>query len=228
MKKYSAIILAAGSGSRMGLGYNKILHMTNQKPAVLYSLETFLADNCCVQLILVINPLEAETIKKIIPLDERILMISGGDERQDSVYQGLQQVTEAVVLVHDGARIFVNQTMIDECYRFASIGVAAVVGVPVKDTVKRVNEERVVLETLPRQELFSIQTPQSAPTHLLKLAHEKAKVEQFLGTDEASLIERYTNIPVHIVKGSYRNIKLTTPEDLLIAEQLLHYKEKNS
>ena len=125
-----------------------------------------------------------------------------------------------VVLVHDGARPFVTQQMISECFELAKKGHPSIVAVPVKDTMKRV-VNGVVVETPNRDEMYSVQTPQAAPTELLKKAHEAAKKTHFLGTDEASLIEKYTDIPVCVVKGAYTNIKLTTPEDLLMAEQLL-------
>ena len=128
---------------------------------------------------------------------------------------------EEVVLVHDGARPFVTSQMIAECVSLAQEEKAAIVAVPVKDTMKRVIDG-VVVETPRRDEMYSVQTPQAAPTELLKKAHKAAKDANFLGTDEASLIEKFTDNPVHVVKGSYTNIKLTTPEDLLMAEQLLH------
>ena len=150
----------------------------------------------------------------------RIEIVSGGSERQYSVYHGLQVVREEVVLVHDGARPFVTQQMISECFELAKKGHPSIVAVPVKDTMKRV-VNGVVVETPNRDEMYSVQTPQAAPTELLKKAHEAAKKTHFLGTDEASLIEKYTDIPVCVVKGAYTNIKLTTPEDLILANQLL-------
>lgn len=225
MINYSAIILAAGTGSRMGLGYNKMLHLVHQKPVVAHTVQPFLQDPRCSQLILVVNQAELAVMQSIFP-NEHLQFVIGGSKRQESVYQGLQQVKEKIVLIHDGARPFVNQRMIEDCYMWATSGVAAVVGVPVKDTIKRVSKERMVLETLERHELFSIQTPQAATTATLKLAHEKARAENFIGTDDVSLIERYTKVNVRIVEGAYTNIKLTTPEDLVMAAELLKGVEK--
>ena len=210
---YSAIVLAAGIGSRMGLGYNKMLHQIKGQPVVVHTIKKFLNDVTCGQVVLVVNELEIETMQQLLSdagvKNPRIEIVSGGSERQYSVYHGLQVVREEVVLVHDGARPFVTQQMISECFELAKKGHPSIVAVPVKDTMKRVVNGVVV------------QTPQAAPTELLKKAHEAAKKTHFLGTDEASLIEKYTDIPVCVVKGAYTNIKLTTPEDLLMAEQLL-------
>ena len=218
---YSAIVLAAGSGSRMGLGYNKMLYPIHQKPVVIHTLQKFVNDKYCSQIIVVVNPNEVETVTALIEFNPRVQIVFGGSERQYSVYQGLKVVKESVVLVHDGARPLVSKRMIDECYALGRSGVASVVGVAVKDTMKRVDNSGNVIETLNRDEIYSIQTPQAAPTELLKKAHEQAKKDSFLGTDESSLIEKYTSAQVRIVQGSYTNIKLTTPEDLILAEQML-------
>ena len=226
---YSAIILAAGIGSRMGLGYNKMLHVIQGQPVVIHTIKQFLKNNNCGQLILVVNELEVETMQRLLDqaniLDSRIEIVTGGSERQYSVANGLQSVCEDIVLVHDGARPFVTQEMVMECFQLAQKGHPSIVAVSVKDTMKRV-VNGIVLETLNRDEIYSVQTPQAAPTELLKKAHKAAKDANFLGTDEASLIEKFTDNPVHVVKGSYTNIKLTTPEDLLMAEQLLHLESQ--
>lgn len=221
---YSTLILAAGIGSRMGLGYNKMLHILQGQPVIVHTIKKFLGDRSCNQIVLVVNELEIETMKQILGqaqiIDSRIEIVKGGAERQYSVYNGLQVVREDVVIVHDGARPFVTNEMIEQCYKLAKSGHPSIVAVPVKDTMKRVING-VVVDTPNRDEMYSVQTPQASPTSLLKKAHEAAKVASFLGTDEASLIEKYTTTSVHVVKGAYTNIKLTTPEDLLMAEQLL-------
>ena len=218
---YSAIILAAGVGSRMGLGYNKMLYPIHRKPVVVHTIQKFVSDLNCSQIILVVNSNEIEEMSKLIETNARVQLVSGGAERQDSVYEGLKVVKEKVVLVHDGARPLVSKRMIDECYELGKQGIASVVGVAVKDTMKRINPNKEVIETLNREEIYSIQTPQAAPTMLLKKAHELAKEEGFLGTDESSLIEKYTMTTVQVVNGAYTNIKLTTPEDLILAQQML-------
>ena len=221
---YSAMVLAAGIGSRMGLGYNKMLYEIKGAPVIIHTIKKFLNDETCGQIVLVVNELEIKTMQQLLSeaklIDERIEIVKGGKERQYSVYNGLQVINQDIVLVHDGARPFVTSEMIQKCYELAASGYPSIVAVPVKDTMKRVING-VVIETPNRDEMYSVQTPQAAPTSLLRQAHEAAKKENFLGTDEASLIERYTDQSVHVVKGSYTNIKLTTPEDLVMAEQLL-------
>lgn len=200
----------------MGLGYNKMLYELGGQPVVVRTVQKFKADPACRQIIVVTN--EVEEMKLLLT---DVQLVAGGKERQDSVYQGLLAVASATVLVHDGARPFVTQAMIDGLLEAVSTGAAAIVGMPVKDTIKRLGPDAAVLETLKRDELVAVQTPQAAPTRLLLKAHEAARREGFLGTDEASLIERYTDAAVQLVPGSYSNIKLTTPEDLLLAERLL-------
>lgn len=223
-KMYGAIILSAGIGSRMGLGYNKMLYEINDEPIVIHTIRKFLRDENCGQLVLVVNPTEMDTMSEILTkshvCDSRLQVVGGGSERQYSVYNGLQCINEEVVLVHDGARPFVTQRMIDECYEQAISGHASVVAVPVKDTIKRVLDG-VVIETPERSQMYAVQTPQAAPTSLLKQSHEEAKELKFLGTDEASLIEKFTKASVKVVLGDYTNIKLTTPEDLIMADQLI-------
>lgn len=215
---YSVIILAAGTGSRMGLGYNKMLYPLAGTPVIVRTVQRFKADPACCQIIVVANPEELQEISAIVG---GVLLVAGGRERQDSVYQGLLAVSEEIVLVHDGARPFVSPEMIAGCLDFAAKQGAAVVGVPVKDTIKQVAKSGNVIQTLERSNLFAVQTPQAALTQLLKQSHEAAQKDGFLGTDEASLIEKYTDVPVMMVPGAYTNIKLTTPEDLLLAERIL-------
>ena len=216
---YTAIVLAAGMGSRMGLGYNKMLYTLAEEPVFVHTLRKFQQDPHCGQLILVINPQDRESIGDWLP--EGALVVEGGAQRQDSVYAGLLAATEDIVLVHDGARPFLSQSMIDGCVEWARQGGAAVVAVPVKDTIKRVGADGIIEETLVRDELVSVQTPQAASYRTLKRAHLAAQAAGFLGTDEASLIEKFTDVQVKVIEGSYTNIKLTTAEDLILAKRLL-------
>ena len=178
---YSAIVLAAGIGSRMGLGYNKMLHQIKGQPVVVHTIKKFLNDVTCGQVVLVVNELEIETMQQLLSdagvKNPRIEIVSGGSERQYSVYHGLQVVREEVVLVHDGARPFVTQQMISECFELAKKGHPSIVAVPVKDTMKRV-VNGVVVETPNRDEMYSVQTPQAAPTALLYPAPAAAQTTQ--------------------------------------------------
>ena len=148
-------------------------------------------------------------------------IVCGGARRQDSVYNGLKAVGQEIdiVLVHDGVRPLVTPQILQCCAETASRTGAAIAAVPVKDTIKEAND-KTVIRTLNRNRLWAVQTPQGFKKDILIKAMEQAKQDSFTGTDEASLVER-VNIPVTIVEGSYENIKITTPEDLLIAEIFL-------
>ncbi|KMJ56763.1 2-C-methyl-D-erythritol 4-phosphate cytidylyltransferase [Bacillus sp. LL01] len=222
--KYQVIILAAGQGKRMKAGKNKQFIELQGKPVIIHTLNVFEADPDCEQIKLVINDKEKDIFKELLtlfPIKKVKEIVPGGEERQDSVYNGLNSITSAdIVLVHDGARPFISHKVIHNLVETASKEGAAIVGVPVKDTIKRVSKESIVEETVERSSLWSIQTPQAFRYPILKEAHEKAKMENYLGTDEASLVERI-NVPVHIVEGEYENFKLTTPEDLILAKAFL-------
>src|SRR5690606_5947261 len=140
-------------------------------------------------------------------------IVKGGRERQESVYEGLKRIKEeCIVLVHDGARPFVRIEHIQKLVQVTSEKSAAILAVPVKDTIKRA-KDGIVQETFDRSELWSIQTPQAFKLSLLKEAYEKAEMDGFTGTDDASLVERIGH-HVEIVEGDYNNIKITTKEDL--------------
>lgn len=149
-------------------------------------------------------------------------IVTGGGERQESVSNGIAKLQAGVeiVLVHDGVRPFVTGAMITECVACAAKGECVTVGVPVKDTVKEVDERGIVVRTLDRSVLWSIQTPQAFPCAILRQAHREAVSGNYLGTDDAALVER-TGHHVRVIRGSYENIKVTTPEDLMLAEEIL-------
>lgn len=149
-------------------------------------------------------------------------LVTGGKERQDSVLNGIRKLgtdTE-VVVVHDGVRPFVSGEMIRQCVTLARQGQSVTVGVPIKDTIKEVDEQGRVQRTLERNRLWAIQTPQAFPAELLRAAHEESVKSGRSGTDDATLVE-YAGGPVRVIMGSYENIKITTPEDLVIAEEIL-------
>lgn len=217
---YVAIIPAAGQGKRMKAGKNKLLLEVESQPILVQTVSVFDADPDCTEIIIVMNKDEEEIISSLFPsggFPTPITLVHGGAERQHSVYNGLMAVRDAeCVLVHDGARPFITQATIKRVVAAVKETGAAICGVPVKDTIKRVCDGKVE-ETVERSQLWSVQTPQGFTYSILKEAHEKAEKEAFLGTDEASLVER-TGRPVAMVLGEYENIKVTTPEDLLIAE----------
>jgi 2-C-methyl-D-erythritol 4-phosphate cytidylyltransferase len=149
-------------------------------------------------------------------------LVVGGKERQDSVANGLQKLEKgaSIVLVHDGVRPFVTNEMIKESVDLAKKGDCVAVGVPIKDTIKEVDDKRIVRHTLERNRLWAIQTPQTFPAKVLKRAYAESYKHNVCGTDDATLVERAGGT-VRVIMGSYDNIKITTPEDLTLAEDIL-------
>ncbi|MGJ7922956.1 2-C-methyl-D-erythritol 4-phosphate cytidylyltransferase [Neobacillus sp. LXY-4] len=224
---YQVVIPAAGLGKRMGAGKNKLLLPLNGIPVLIHTLLVFEDDEECEGIVLAIQPNDEQEFKKLIKkykIKKVLSLTIGGKERQDSVYNALQTVsTDGIVLVHDGARPFIQQETIHQVVAAAEQDGAAVVAVPVKDTMKKVQDNKII-ETIERSSLWAVQTPQAFRISILLEAHHLAQKDGFLGTDEASLVER---IPynIYIVESSYDNIKLTTPEDLYFAEAIIRKRE---
>ncbi|CAG9622246.1 2-C-methyl-D-erythritol 4-phosphate cytidylyltransferase [Sutcliffiella rhizosphaerae] len=221
---YHVIVLAAGQGKRMKAGINKQFIELEGKPVIIHTLSVFEKDPHCQEIKLVINEKESDIFHKLLtvyPLKKVKEIVFGGKERQDSVYNGLIATdTKGIVLVHDGARPFVSNSVIHRLVDAAAKEGAAIVGVPVKDTIKKVGHDQLVEETVERSSLWSVQTPQAFRFDILMNAHEEARKTGYQGTDEASLVERIS-VPVKMVEGDYENIKLTTPEDLILAKAIL-------
>lgn len=209
---YSAIILCAGRGSRSGLNYNKLLYRFEEKTVYEMTMEIYLKDDRCQQIVVVTKKDEINDLKKLITAN-KITYVFGGTERQDSVYNGLQVVNQEYVLIHDGARPYLNIENIDDILRCLNDNPACLLMVPVKDTIK-VCKEGIVVETLPRSILMQAQTPQAFKTELIKDCYQLAKDANFVATDDASLVEKFKDVDVTVVIGSYENIKITTPDDL--------------
>lgn len=210
--EYSVIVLCAGKGSRSGLGYNKMLYRFNDKTVYEMTMEKFIGDSRCKQIVVVTKEDEIDDIKGLVN-DERIIYTYGGIERQDSVYNGLQVVNQDYVLIHDGARPYLSIDNISDLLDCLKNNDACLLMVPVKDTIKLCQDGNVV-ETLPRAKLMQAQTPQAFKTELIKECYQLAKDNGYVATDDASLVEAYKGILVKVVIGSYENIKITTPEDL--------------
>ena len=212
---YEVVIPAAGQGKRMKAGKNKLFIELSGIPIIVYTLRVFEEDPNCKGIVLSINPVEEEYFTELIAsygLKKVKKLAVGGKERQQSVYNGLEYVEEEMVLVHDGARPFINQEQIGALTSAASQHAGALLGVPVKDTIKKASGKKV-LETMERSSLWAVQTPQAFRLSTLKRAHKQAEVDAFLGTDDASLLERIEE-EVVIIEGNYDNIKITTQEDL--------------
>ncbi|WP_239256327.1 2-C-methyl-D-erythritol 4-phosphate cytidylyltransferase [Listeria ilorinensis] len=223
---YELIFLAAGQGKRMQADKNKMWLELFDEPIFIHALRPFLADKRCTHIVLVCQKGEEPLVEANLSAlaaeagHVDIEIVIGGSERQYSVVAGLAKCdAEEVVLVHDGARPFVNLAIIDRLLDGVAQQEAAICAVKVKDTVKRVSLG-LVRETIERDNLWQIQTPQAFKRYILEQAHQKAQKDHFLGTDEASLVERLDR-PIQVVEGSYYNIKLTTPEDMPLAKAII-------
>ena len=219
-KAYSAVLLAAGSGSRMAADRNKIFLTLADKAIFQYALDLFLSDSDCKQVILVGKTEEKAYFTDF--LSDRVCFVVGGVERQDSVRHALAHVSEAAVMIHDGARPFVTLSELAALKAHNN----AILAVPVKDTIKQVDADRNISQTVPRDNLWGAQTPQFFETSLIQKVHQLAHSKAFLGTDDASLVEVFSEVPVTIVPGSYENIKITTPEDLIFGQAILDNRSK--
>lgn len=212
----AVIVVAAGRGTRMGTKESKQYLLLQDKPIMVHTLEVLDRLPFIKEIILVTGEQDVPRCRewvKVYGLEHTVTVIPGGAERQHSVYKGLLETDCTWVLVHDGVRPFVTEDQITACYEAAKQDGAAILAVPVKDTVKQVNDQAWVTATPDRRSLWAIQTPQAFRHSDLLRAHQTAAQEGFLGTDDSMLIERL-GIPVKVVEGSYSNIKITTPEDL--------------
>ncbi|ARE89557.1 2-C-methyl-D-erythritol 4-phosphate cytidylyltransferase [Clostridium formicaceticum] len=224
--KNIAIIVAAGKGKRMGQGFNKQYILLKKKPIIAHTLTVFEESEYIDEILLVVGENEinftTENIIKKYGFKKVIQVISGGKERQDSVYAGLLAIKDLceIVLIHDGARPFLEKKLIQKTIDVAKNMGAAITGMPVKDTIKIINDKMEVVDTPDRSQLWGVQTPQAFQYRLLKSAYDNIMTEGVFVTDDAMALERYGHA-VAVVQGSYENIKITTPEDLLVAESIL-------
>ena len=235
MNKITAIVLAAGSGSRMKSKTKKQFMEIKGKPVIWYSLFEFEKSRVD-EIILVTGKEDIDYCKKEIVekynLKKIKNVVAGGSERYESVYNGLKEVTGNIVLIHDGARPLINNEIIERSIEGTIKSDACVVGVPVKDTIKRANKEGYIIDTPNRSELWITQTPQSFKTDLVKMAYKKMKEELEKGnttlniTDDAMVVEEFATNQVRFVQGDYKNIKVTTPEDIDIAELFIELDAK--
>jgi len=212
----------------MGADRNKVFLPLKGRPVLLYSLEV-LESSPLVQAVVVITRREdLHRCREILGgrYSKVVGLVEGGRERQDSVYRGLQALppeTE-LVAVHDAARPLVDEGLLARVVAAAREWGGAVAAVPVRDTIKRDNGRGMVRETLVRQNLWAAQTPQVFRRDWLEEAYRRGMAEGWRVTDDASLVER-CGYPVKLVEGDYRNLKITTPEDLLLAAALLKGKD---
>ena len=222
--KNVAIVLAAGQGKRMNSKVQKQYLLLKERPILYYTLKAFEESLLISEIVLVTGKDEIEYCKKEIVEKygfEKVRKITaGGKERYHSVYEGIKVIEAAdYVFIHDGARPFVDEETIERVCEAVKEYKACVVGMPVKDTIKIADEECFAAQTPDRRKVWQVQTPQTFAFDLIKEAYEKLLEEEPEGiTDDAMVVETMTEHRVKLVEGSYRNIKITTPEDLDIAE----------
>lgn len=229
MKEIVAIVPAAGAGKRLGLGINKAFAMLQGAPLIVHCLKMLQETELVKRAIVVLAPAEVEDGRALLQsyqkqyfADLPFVVVAGGKERQDSVANGLATVTETdcYVAVHDGARPFAGNPVFERTLAAAKEYGAAIAAVPVKDTIKVVDADGVVTATPARSSLVAVQTPQIFEVGLLKQAYAYLAANPTAVTDDASVVELLGHRVV-IAMGRYENIKITTPEDLVFAENLL-------
>ena len=222
----TAIVLAAGQGKRMGTAVQKQYLEIKGHPVLYYSLQAFQQSTLIDEIVLVVGEGQREYCEKEIVEKYNFTkvkhIVQGGRERYHSVWNGLQKVQEGYVFIHDGARPFLTETILEKAYEEVCSYPACVVGMPVKDTIKMADNEGFAVETPNRSLLWQIQTPQVFDVALIRKAYALLMEQtDICVTDDAMVVEQMLDMKVRLVQGSYENIKITTPEDLDIAEILV-------
>jgi 2-C-methyl-D-erythritol 4-phosphate cytidylyltransferase len=229
--KTIAIIPAAGTGERMGIDRKKPYLLLNQRPLLYYSITALDSIPSIAQIIVAVAPgderfCQQQVLEKF-HFNKSIQIIPGGSSRQESVRRLLERVPDdtQLVLIHDGARPLITPELLEQAIAETRVWKATVLAVPVKDTIKSANDTLQIEKTISRERLWAIQTPQTFERSVIQEAHQRASQEGFIGTDDAALVERM-GVQVKIVMGSYDNIKITTPEDLSVAEAFLKNRNR--
>jgi len=231
--KIAAIIPAGGSGLRMGYSIPKTYLTFDSVPIIVHTLRIFQDSSLVDDVYLVVQENDREYAKNEIvekyALKKVKKIIAGGKERQDSVNQALSCLTDEheFVVIHDGIRPLLEKELLETTIHVAIKEDAAITGVPVKDTVKSINKHGTIKKTIDRRNLFLIQTPQVFKKDVIVEAYLNAYRDRYYGTDDSSLVERL-GIPVKMVEGNYENIKITTPDDLILAELIAQKRKSHS
>lgn len=230
-RKIGAVVLAGGKGKRMHSQVQKQYLLLGEKPLILHSLETF-ERSPVDAVVLVVGAGETDGVKRELLKPAKFKKISsvveGGKERYHSVYAGLKALDCDYVLIHDGARPLVTEDIIERAIEGAVEYQACVVGMPVKDTIKTVDRNGFSSETLDRSRLWQIQTPQAFSYGLVRSAYDwimEDEKRQTGITDDAMVVESWCGRPVKLIEGSYENLKVTTPEDLVMAESIIRKRK---
>ena len=226
-----AVVPAGGIGKRMGAGALKQFLMLGGMPLMAHALRVLERAPSVTEVVLVVPKQDrAHALTEVVErygLKKVRKVVPGGATRQESVHHGLNEVDEDVeiVVVHDAVRPFVTEDLIERSIEAARKHVGAIVAVPMKDTPKQVGADRLIQRTLDRTELWLAQTPQTFRRAVIVEAYRRAEMEHVHGTDDAALVERLGH-KVGIVEGSWENIKITTPGDMIVAEAMLAARKK--
>jgi len=222
--KAGLIIPAGGQGKRMGKGRPKQYLELDGEPILQHTLKTFQNSPSIDSIVLAVPENDIQEIEDQYQSKFNKIrhVTAGGKERQDSVYNGFLKLDPdmEIVMVHDAVRPFVSQEIIGEAVDAAKTAGSAIVAIPLSDTLKRADDAGKVKETIPRDNLWRVQTPQAFRREIFAKAYEKALQDNFYGTDEASLVERL-GVEIAIVTGSAFNLKITRPEDLILGQAIL-------
>lgn len=221
----TAVIVAAGKGKRMGTEISKQFLPLGGKEILAHTVQKFEKATNIRDIVLVTGVDSLQDVQEMAQeygWEKIVSIVAGGKERQDSVWNGLQQVAvdTEIILIHDGVRPFVTEDILNGSIETALEMGGCVAGVPAKDTIKVCDGENIAIATPDRSALWQIQTPQTFRKERIVKAYEQAKEDGFVGTDDASFAE-HCGYPVKVIMGSYRNIKITTKEDLIIGEAFL-------
>ncbi len=222
------LIPAAGMGRRMGSDRNKLLLQLLNKPLLAWTLIAAETSSCIQWIGIIGQSTDFADFKDILQqlnLSKPVQLIQGGDTRQESVYNGLEALPENAerVLIHDGARCLATPELFDRCGAALAQCQGLIAAIPVKDTIKIVNEQNIITDTPDRSNLWAAQTPQGFEVQLLKRCHSQGRKLGWKVTDDAALFEK-CQLPVRIVEGEETNLKVTTPVDLAIAEFILRQR----
>ena len=227
----SAIIVAAGKGRRMESSVNKVYIDLNGKKAIVRTLEAFQENSFINEIVLVVNEKDIEYCKYEV-IDFSVFtkikkIVHGGVTRQESVQNGLEEISKQseFVLIHDGARVMISHDIIERSIEGAISFGAVSIGVPVKDTIKVTDKNGFVIKTLERNTLWAVQTPQAFKKDIILEAHKRAKELAIEVTDDAMLVESL-GYKLKLIEGSYENIKLTTPEDVIVVRAFIEDRER--
>ncbi|MBS4535019.1 2-C-methyl-D-erythritol 4-phosphate cytidylyltransferase [Clostridium sp. D2Q-14] len=225
-KKVAVVIPSAGMGKRMNSNINKQYIELKGKAILAHTIDKFEKNKHIDEIIVVTRKDEVSFCKENIVTKYNYqkvkTVVSGGKERKDSVYNGLKKVSKDtdIILIHDGARPFVSDEIINDSIKETLLYDATVVGVPVKDTIKKVNEGNIVEDTPDRRNLWSVQTPQGFSYDIITKCYLKS-IEDDIETTDDSMLAEYYGYQVKMIMGSYKNIKITTPEDILMGEKFI-------